>query len=160
MMLADRFGFPFLKDEIEETLLPTIDACNVLQFYCHARVSNASRLQEDCETFIDSNSTAVITNPSLLLLPKQNLISLLSRDSLIVDEILVFRAVQKWMKSNEAVKEEMGDLLNCIRLSEIPRRDLMREVRPSGLYEVEKVVDIALQESASPNKFPRGKRGT
>ena len=111
--------------------------------------------------FIDSNAAAIIASPTLLLLPKKNLKGLISRDSFLVEEIRVFRAVQKWMDYNRVGKEEASELLECVRLTEILPQELEEEVRPSGLYEdglVVKAIGVR-KEAALYDMSPRGKRG-
>ena len=161
MALADRFGISFLKDTIEDRLLSLITIHNALQFHSHAQVSSASRLQEKCEMFIDSNAVDVIASPTLLLLPKKNLKGLISRDSFLVEEIRVFRAVRKWMDCNSMGREEASELLECVRLTEISPEELEEEVRPSGLYDddlVAKAIEVR-KKAALHGMSPRGKRG-
>jgi len=111
--------------------------------------------------FIDSNAVDVITSPTLLLLPKKNLKGLISRDSFLVEEIRVFRAVRKWMDCNSVGRGEASELLECVRLTEISPEELEEEVRPSGLYDddlVAKAIEVR-KKAALQCMSPRGKRG-
>ena len=160
-ILADRFGFPFLKDSIEAQLISIISIENVLHFYSHAQVSCATLLQERCETFIDQNAKLVIECQSIPYLPKENFKVLIARDTFVVRELQIFNAVQKWIEYNKVDKVEAADLLECVRLTEIPHSELKARVLPSGLYKREQILE-ALEEGESLDQdciATRGKTG-
>ena len=172
MILADRYGFSFLKERIENCLIFFLkhkigdiildsDIRNIFVFHSHAQICGAVELQEECEKFFDTNAEAVITSPEIHNLPKENLKLLISRDSFLVDEMLVFDAVRSWISFNRQEREEVEDLLECVRLSEISREELDREVLTSGLFEQDQVTDAKrIQDEADRDSMaPRGKRG-
>ena len=138
-ILADRYGFTFLKHEIDARLMTIISIDNVLLLHAHAQVGSAIRLKEECEHFMDQNARSVIRSQSLPYLPKENLKVLIDRDTFVVEEIEIFDAVRKWIEYNRSDRSEAVDLLECVRLTEIPRSDLQSRVLPSGLYQREAV---------------------
>ena len=85
--------------------------------------------------------------------------SIISRDTFIVDEIEVFRAVKKWMEHNNKAKEDAANLLKAVRLCEIPPRELFGEVECSGLYSKDDIYGaIRIQQKPDWNStLPRGR---
>ena len=73
-----------------------------------------------------------------------------------MEEIEIFDAVQKWIEYNSFDKSDVIDLLDCVRLKEIPRRELQSQVLPSGLYRREVVLE-AMDDSMQI--VTRGKTG-
>jgi hypothetical protein len=133
-ILADRYGFPHLKDGIESHLSKIITPENVLLFHSHAQSSSAPLLQDKCEVFMDCHAGEVIASTSLQQLPKENLKKLIARDTFVVEEIQIFEAVRKWMETNGVRKEGASELLECVRLTEIPQAELEAKVLPTGLF--------------------------
>lgn len=133
--MADRFGFPCLKDAIESYLQSIISVDNVLHLAAHAQASSAVHLQEQCEQCMDQNARVVIRSQDVQLLPKENFKALIARDTFVVEEVEIFSAVQQWIEGNKMNRDEVVDLLECVRLTEIPHSELESLVLPSGLYE-------------------------
>ena len=67
----------------------------------------------------------VLQDESILYLPLDKLVNVLSRDTLIVDEILIYSTIKSWMEHNGATKTDCKPLLQCLRLSEIPTKELL-----------------------------------
>ena len=160
-ILADRYGFTFLKDEIEAHLITIISVDNVLLFHSHAHVSSAIQLKERCETFMDQNAKSVIKSRSLPCLPKENFKVLIARDTFVVEEVEIFDAVKKWIEHNKVDKNDAVDLLECVRLTEIPYGELKSRVLPSGLYQREAVTEAMRGSQVSDRECiaTRGKTG-
>jgi hypothetical protein len=160
-ILADRFGFPHLKEGIETRLASIISVENVLHFHSHAQVSSAPLLQEKCEAFMDLHAKKVIASRALPHLPKESLKMLVARDTFVVEEIQIFDAVSRWIERNGADRSSASDLLGCVRLGEIHPEDLQARVQPSGLYERERVQEAmgAKKEVERDHFTTRGKTG-
>ena len=95
---------------------------------------------------MDRNAKSVIRSESLSHLPKENFKVLIGRDTFVVEEIEIFDAVRKWIEYNKLDKSDVIDLLECVRLTEIPYSELESRVLPSGLYQLEAVLE-AMGES-------------
>ena len=119
---------------------------NVLLLHAHAQIGAAVQLKEQCEHFMDQNARSVIRSQSLPHLPKENLKVLIARDTFVVEEIEIFDAVRKWIEYNRFDRSDAVDLLECVRLTEIPHSELQSRVLPSGLYQREAVQE-AMGES-------------
>ena len=149
-----------LSQSIEKKLCAIINHTNVLQLLFHSEVYNAHSLNQACLNFVDTNAELVLAGNTILALPKEHLKFILSRDTFLVDEIQIFRAVQRWKEHNRLRPEEMADVLQCVRLSEIPSEDLISVVLPSGLYSSDSVCFSAeVQHAHSIAMSSRGKRG-
>ena len=46
----------------------------------------------------------------------------------------------RWKESNKINKEEMKEVLDCVRLTEIPPRNLFGEVEKSCLFESDSIM--------------------
>ena len=62
---------------------------------------------------------------------KESFKPLIARDTLVVEELQVFNAVQKWIGHNDIDKQDAVNLLECIRLKEIPLTELTTTVEES-----------------------------
>ena len=121
----------------------------------YADVYNADTLYKQCAGFVDSNATSILGSHSMMILPKEHLKSLLLRDSFLASETEIFKAVKKWKEFNNLEIDEITDVLKCVRLTEIPYKELMDVVQPSGLYS-ESAIEEAVQQGQGQ---PRGKQG-
>ena len=149
-----------LSQSIEKKLCAIINHTNVLQLLFHSEVYNAHSLNQACLNFVDTNAELVLAGHTILALPKEHLKFILSRDTFLVEEIQIFRAVQRWKEHNRLRPEEMADVLQCVRLSEIPSEDLISVVLPSGLYSSDSACFSAeVQHTHSIAMSSRGKRG-
>ena len=105
----------------------------------------------------------VLADDSILSLPQEDLQALISRDTFVVDEIHIFRAVQRWKEHNHLGKEDISDLLKCVRLSEIPKEELLGIVHPSGLFStalIDSVIEVQESKVAVDSQVsPRGRIG-
>ena len=155
-MLSDRYGFPHLKEGIEAHLSKIVTPENVLLLHTHAQSTFSPHLQNKCEAFMDLHAEQVIASQTLQQLPKESLKKLIARDSFVVEEIQIFEAVQKWMEANGVGREAASELLECVRLTEIPQALLESKVLPSGLFTRSRVLE-AMGERESIEIATRGR---
>ena len=111
---------------------------------------------------VDKHAETILEAESLLTLPSDILVHILDRDTLVVDEPLIRRAVMRWMKENEVVGS--SPLVQCIRLSEIPLQMLvdLADLEPGGGMFTERDVLNALKIQMKPyweKMRPRGRMG-
>ena len=83
---------------------------------------------------IDSIPESVCSSPSILELPMENLKQLLSRVSFVIDELVIFKTVKKWKEYHGLDVDKITDVLDCVRLSEIPLEDMVSTVYPSNFF--------------------------
>ena len=160
--LADRFDFQDLKVALEKHLCSITNIAIVLCFLYYAELFNACELHRRCVNIVDSNAEALLASEELLALPQDQFSSLISRDTFLVDELCVFKAVQRWKHHNGKTTKEMASLLKCVRLSEISSTELADVVQPSGLYcegAVSTAIEAQKKTASEPTMSPRGKKG-
>ena len=89
------------------------------------------------------------------------LVKLLSRDTLIVDEMLVCNAVKLWIGKNDASITECQPLIQCIRLSELSCECLVDLVEDNQYFAAAQLLDaLKIQTNLVWNKMnPRGQIG-
>ena len=90
----------------------------------------------------------------------ENLKNLLSRDSLIIDELAIFETVKKWKEYNGMDVDEITAVLDCVRLSEIPYQEIVSTVFPTNFFS-DKIMREILQKTkmGSCGSNPRGLSG-
>ena len=89
----------------------------------------------------------------MLHIPKEHLKSLITRDSFFASEIAIFEAVVRWKDHNGFEAKDIEDVLGCVRLVEIPTKELVGVVEPSGVYP-KTIIKEALKKNMGQ---PRGK---
>jgi len=125
-----------LTDTKDEAFEATLDEENVVSKLSSAKGVRAAT----CLAWIDKNAKVVFESKSLLTFSKENLATLLKRDTLgAVKEIELFEALLRWGKAKaskdtpDAVKETLKDLLPLIRFPTMTTSELASKVVPSGL---------------------------
>ena len=95
LVLADRYEFMILKAKLEELLSSNINISTVLQLMSYADMYSAENLHKRCAEFVDSHAKQILVSPSMLLVPRAHLKTLLMRDSFFAKEIDIFEAVMR-----------------------------------------------------------------
>eukprot|EP00731_Ephydatia_muelleri_P000226 Em0001g226a len=158
LSLADSYMVGMLKEALSHQLCEHIDLDSVLPILLHASVHSVSLLNEKCLQFVDHHAKEVLTGPSFLPLPKECVLAILSRDSLYVPEEEIFQAVTRWMDHNHHNKEDIKDIIACVRLSEISPSVLFALVEPSGFFDGQCILD-ALRIQMKPELLEMRSRG-
>ena len=106
--------------------------------------------------YADRHADKVLNEDTILSLPQDNLISLLSRDSFAADELSIYKCVKSWMAHNSI--SSCDPLLQCVRLSEIPASELLDLASPHGQFtEGQVIVALRVQmKSLLGEGRPRG----
>ena len=158
LKLSDQFGFEVLKSGLGDELVNVISRDNVLTLLSSADTYNVSTLLDKCHAFCEKYANRVLRGSAILKVSGHVLSLILSRDTLCVPEVEVFRTVVRWKESNRLDKEEIKGVLDCVRLTEIPLLSLMGEVEASSLFDDRKILQ-ATQAQVLPNfklMRPRG----
>jgi len=166
--LANKYCFTDLEKRIWDQLdssLTVERVCRVLETALLYKNEKNEELIKASYTFLDKNSEEVLEHPSFLKLPQHLVTDIFSRDSFAVPEIKIFKAAQKWLESNTMIQEEEGartassdaakQILSKVRLELIPLKDLVAEVRPSGLVSQDILFDAIESSLEDPPKNPR-----
>ena len=156
--LADQYQFPKLKAKLDEILTREVDDDNALQMVVYSDKHSAEMLKKKSWEYTDENANSVLESEALISIPREDLVRIISRDSFLAEEVNVFHAVHKWIEHNG---EDDSDLLQCVRLCQIPATQLFETVRPRGLYSDKEILDaIFYQTNPELNLMhPRGYEG-
>ena len=164
--MADRFGFVSLKEALGDQLSKNhVSLDTVLALLVHSDVYNLSQLHKSCLKFIENkaHTVEVLQHASLLSLPEDSLRAMISRDTLVVPELEIFQAVQRWKEHNGKDVKELAKLLDCVRLSEFSSpEEIFTEVEPTGLLD-SKAILAGVRTMCKPciaEMKPRGRIGT
>ena len=164
--VADRFGFIALKEALGDQLSQHhVSLDTVLLLLVHSDIYHLQQLHKACLEFVEnkSNTSRVLKHSSVLGLPEESLIGIISRDTLMVPEIEVFEAIRKWKEHNDKNIEEIGKLLDCVRLSEFSSAEqIFKEVEPTGLLDAKTILTgvRVLCKPCVTEMNPRGRKGT
>ncbi len=149
--LANKYDFGHLQSSIMAYLKATLNVSNVCLVYNVASFYQLKELCLVCTFFVDMNASAVLKNEGFLSLSQQALIELLSRDSFFAPEIEIYQGIRKWMEVNEVLIDDCKPLLKVIRLHLLPTKDLLSNVRHSGCYQPDQILDaITIIEQKKP----------
>ena len=117
------------------------------------------QVERTCLQFIDQNAAAVLEREDVLTLPEQTLCQILSRDSFVIEEMSIYNTILRWMEHNSV--SEAQSLLDCVRLSEIPREELVDLSEPPGRFTQAQVLNaLKVQIRSEHHRMkPRGRTG-
>ena len=156
--LADQYQFPKLKAELDRILISEVNDDNALQMAVYSDKHSAKMLKKKSWEYADENANSVLESEALISIPREDLVRIISRDLFLAEEVNVFNAVHRWIAHNS---EDASDLLQCVRLCQIPATQLFETVRPRGLYSDKEILDaIFYQTNPELNLMhPRGYEG-
>ena len=148
--LANKYDFGLLQQTITAYLKATLTVSNVCVIYNVANFYQLKELCAFCTSFIDMNATEVLKSEGFLSLSLSALNDLVTRDSFYAPEVEIYHGLIKWMKHNPDKHEGSKELLKGIRLQLIPIGDLLQEVRTSGNFKPDDILDaISIVEHGS-----------
>lgn len=145
--LTNKYDFGLLQQTITAYLKATLTVANVCVIYNVANFYQLKELCASCTSFIDMNATEVLKSEGFLSLSQSALSDLVTRDSFYAPELDIYHGLIKWMEHNPDKREGSNELLKGIRLQLIPLGDLLHEVRTSGNFRPDDILDaISLVE--------------
>lgn len=149
MGLTNKYDFSLLQQTVTAYLKATLTVPNVCVIYNVGNFYQIKELCAACTSFIDMNATEVLKTEGFLSLSQSALNDIVTRDSFYASEIDIYHGIIQWTEQNMDKVEESKELLKAIRLQLIPLGDLLQEVRLSGHFEPDDILDaISIAESA------------
>ncbi|XP_056002858.1 BTB/POZ domain-containing protein 2-like isoform X1 [Ostrea edulis] len=122
---ADKYGVDDLVTKIKSHLDQNITNETVLTVLESAKSFNLEDLLKKCKNFIESDPFAVLQSSSALEMTKETLTYIISLDSLVMDELEIYRFLIKWAENqcdrvgietiDQNIRAMMGDLIYLIR---------------------------------------------
>ena len=154
--LADKYDLPSLAKECVDFLAAAMEPLNAFDVIPYARRFNHEGLENVCWEIIDYNAQEIFASESFLDLKHEYLLPFLQRSSLCVEEVSLFKAIDRWAakrceESNMTVdgankRSVLGeDLLKLIRFSLISPEEFSEVVLPTDILQTTEVlVDVSI----------------
>jgi len=119
LVLADKYNIPDLKDccasYMRNNLVSLPDQSKAILWYQYALACNCLQLQDACLTYIVLNMDTVIQSSDWACLDKENLISILKRSDMVVEnEYVLLQAVVRWLVDSSRMEKLEENLLNAL----------------------------------------------
>lgn len=162
MSAADQYDLPTLKRDCGKMAHECINSENVATALHESSMMREHWLTNECLKFIDQNASAVVESDTFLELSEEDVVTIVQRDSLVLDEVDLFRAVVCWGKAQRvhmslleaedkvpALPVILKKILPHIRLALIGPRDLVHVVKPTNIIPLETLFHV-MSYHASP----------
>ena len=151
--LADRYDVPSLVTKCLDFLDGAMKPLNAFDIIPHARKLNAEKLEESCWEVIDYNAKDIINDNSFSELSHELLLEFVKRSSLRIDELSLFKAVDRWATKrcadetkavNGASKRSLlgEDLVEHIRFQAMSPQEFSDVVITSDLLSKDEIIDV------------------
>ena len=151
--LADRYDVPSLVTKCLDFLDGAMKPLNAFDIIPHARKLNAEKLEESCWEVIDYNAKDIINDNSFSELSHELLLEFVKRSSLRIDELSLFKAIDRWATKrcadetkavNGASKRSLlgEDLVEHIRFQAMSPQEFSNVVITSDLLSKDEIIDV------------------
>ena len=168
LYLAKKYLVPALVDKCIEYLGPNLDGSNVFSMMDCSRSFDEKKLMEKCWSAVDKFAEDAVKSSSFLTIEKSVLEALVERDTLMIKEVELFKAVVKWATKECERQELVGDgtvkrrilgerIVKAIRFPIMEQRGFVAVVLDSDILTSKEVYDVMKYHSAvltSPVGFP------
>lgn len=179
LYLADKYDIPSLTTNCVDFLDGAMQPLNAFDMILHAWKLNHKRLEKIFWEVIDYNMKEIFDDDSFSELSHELLLEVVKRSSLRIDELSLFKAVDRWATKrcvdetkavNGANKRSVlgGDLLESVRFPVMSSQEFADVVIPSDILSKDEIIDVLKKFSSvcsrrvqvlilSPNKTRCGK---
>ncbi|XP_002027809.2 BTB/POZ domain-containing protein 9 [Drosophila persimilis] len=147
--LSHLYGLKYVETVIAIYLQNNLSLSNVCVILDAARRCYLNDLTKECLKYMDRNVVALLKQESFQLLSKESLEEVLRRDSFCAPEVEIFRSVCKWKENNPS--EDIKTMLSLVRLPLMSIDDLLHVVRPSHIFESDKIFHAIDQLNTGEN---------
>ena len=152
LYLAKKFFVPALVMKCTEFLEQNLDATNVLAVLPEAKRFSEARLVSQCWLVVDEQASEAVKSQSFATLDRELLSEVVERDSLVVTEVDLFQAVNRWAVkechrrglegSGKEKREVLGPILELIRFPLMTEKEFAGVVLVSKLLDLDEVTDL------------------
>lgn len=149
--MANQYGFQDLEMAISKYLRQYLALNNVCMILDAARLYNLEELTQVCLMFMDRNAAELLQHDSFKMLSKESLEEVLRRDCFFAPEVQIFLAVWKWSRYNPDI--DIKTIVSFVRLPLMAQQDLLKVVRPSGIFDANQILD-AIDEISTSKTLP------
>lgn len=148
--LANKYDFSPLQTTVTAYLKATFTISNVCIIYNVASFYQLKELSTACASFIDVHAPEVMKSEGFLTLSQCALSELLRRDSFYAQELDIYHGLLVWNEHQKDNTVDINELLKLIRLQLIPMSSLLHEVRDSGHFESDAILDAICMVEQGP----------
>ena len=152
LYLAKKFIVPSLVTKCTEFLEQNLDATNVLAALSEVRRFSEARLISHCWLVVDEQASEAVKSQPFATLDRELLSEVVERDSLVVTEVDLFQAVNRWAEeechrrglegSGKEKREVLGPVLELIRVPLMTEKEFVGVVLLTELLKLDEVSDI------------------
>lgn len=153
--LASKYSVSSLVERCVEFMKDKLNTCNVLVVLQFSEMLDDKDLQKRCWNIVDLQANEVIKSDSFFNLDKDFMLQFLQRDTLVVQEVELFRAFDKWIASQSGKQDRNSSLqkldegkfvhsqlVNHIRFPLMSRRDFAETVPQTNLLLKDDVINM------------------
>lgn len=168
LYLAKKYLVPALVDKCIEYLGEILDGSNVFSMMECSRIFDEKKLMEQCWSAVDKYAEDAVKSSSFLTIDQSVLEALVERDTLMVKEVELFKAVDKWATKECERQELVADgvakrrilgerIVMAIRFPVMEQKEFVAVVLDSDILTSKEVYDVMKHYSSvltSPVGFP------
>ncbi len=172
LYLAKKYMVPSLADKCAEYLQDNLDPSNVFSILPSAQKYEEKDLVDQCWKVIDKQTEKVVKSEGFATMERSLLEAVVVRDTLTIEEIELFKAVDLWatkecerqgLAADGAIKRRIAgeEMIQGIRFPTMKQEDFASVVLDSEILKPKEIVSIIKHLSSvvsSPVEFPETKR--
>eukprot|EP00112_Aurelia_sp_Birch-Aquarium-sp1_P000572 Seg10546.1 transcript_id=Seg10546.1/GoldUCD/mRNA.D3Y31 product="BTB/POZ domain-containing protein 2" protein_id=Seg10546.1/GoldUCD/D3Y31 len=162
--LAKKYYIPSLTDECCTFLLRSLTVENVLSVLNLCLAADQQEMAKECLRLIKVQIRKLSRTPEFLELDRDTLKAILELDVLDMEELDLYRAVERWLKhqlkkteqdmTDEAVEKTIGDTVYLLRLPTLSVEELSKNCYPPGLITKDQFMNVVcFLSSKEPDKY-------
>ena len=168
---AKKYIMPHLAGACVEYLVTNVEASNACLLLGHSRLFDEPELMQRCLGVIDSQSEEVLQSDSFTGVDYKTLEQILIRDTLCVEETIVYAAACRWAEaectrqgrdiSPQQCREVLGDALYLLRFPTMTLDDFANGAAQSELLSYQEIADLFLYHTSKHKpklRFPTTRR--
>ena len=173
LYLAKKYIVPSLAEKCTKYLQDHLDPSNVFSILPSAQKYGEKNLVDRCWKLIDEQTNSAVKSDGFATIERSLLEAIVSRDSLLIAEIELFKAVELWATKEcqrQGLVEADGkdkrkilgeQIVKGMRFSTMTQEDFASVVLDSGILIQEEIIQIFKHFTSvltSPVRFPETKR--
>ena len=149
---AKKYIMPHLEQACVEYLETNVDASNACLLLSQCRIFDEPELQQSCLDVIDHRAEDALKSNSFTEIDHQTLEQILRRDTLRVEETLVFAAATRWAEAEctrqwrdvnpEQCREVLGHALYLLRFPAMTLNEFANTAGQSGILSKDELIAI------------------
>ena len=173
LYLAKKYMVPSLTDKCMEYLKEKLDPSNVFIILPFAQKYEDKTLVDRCWNVIDEQAEAAVNSDGFEMIEKSLLEGVITRDNLIIEEVILFQAVARWatkqcekqglVADGKVKRRIIGErAIKAIRFPLMTKEEFASVVIDTNLLTTEETNGLfkffAIPRQSAPVEFPKNER--